>query len=90
TNLIQDILKKINTINIVLKADVQGTLHALRTSIKELSNDQIVLNIISASVGNLNSNDVNLAIISKAILIGFNVQVVSKARDLIEREHIKF
>lgn len=90
TNLIQNYFKKINTINIVIKADVQGTLHALRTSINELSNDQILLNIISASVGNLNSNDVNLAITSKAILIGFNVQVVSKARELIEREHINF
>lgn len=82
-------IEKINPINIVLKVDVQGTLKALRNSINELSNDKIIVNIISASVGNINENDVKLAITSKAILIGFNVHVVSAAREIIERENIK-
>ncbi|AGI27008.1 Translation initiation factor IF-2 [Candidatus Portiera aleyrodidarum] len=88
-NINKNLFKKINTINIVLKVDVQGTLKALRNSIKELSNEKIIVNIISASVGNINENDVKLAITSKAILIGFNVHVVSEAREIIERENIK-
>ncbi|CEL12269.1 Translation initiation factor IF-2 [Candidatus Portiera aleyrodidarum] len=80
--------EKINTIKIVLKVDVQGTLEALRSSINELSNDKIIVKIISASVGNINENDVKLAIPSKAILVGFNVHVGSEARNIIERENI--
>ncbi|CAA3704549.1 translation initiation factor IF-2 [Candidatus Portiera aleyrodidarum] len=88
-NINQNLFKKINTINIVLKVDVQGTLKAIRNSINELSTDKIIINIISASVGNINENDVKLAITSKAILIGFNVHVVSEAREIIKRENIK-
>lgn len=88
-NINQNLFKKINTINIVLKVDVQGTLKALRHTMNELSNDNIIINIISASIGNINENDVKLAITSKAILIGFNVHVVSEAREIIERENIK-
>ncbi|CAA3709034.1 Translation initiation factor IF-2 [Candidatus Portiera aleyrodidarum] len=88
-NINQNFFHKINTINIVLKADVQGTLKALLNSIHELSNNKIFLNLISANVGNINSNDVKLAITSKAILIGFNVHVVNKAREIIDRENIK-
>ncbi|CEI58553.1 translation initiation factor IF-2 [Candidatus Portiera aleyrodidarum] len=80
--------EKINTIKIILKVDVQGTLEALRSSINELSNEKIIVKIISASVGNINENDVKLAIPSKAILVGFNVHVSSEARNIIERENI--
>lgn len=75
-------------LNIVLKADVQGSLEALAEVLHRLSTDKVVVNVVSKGVGGLNESDVNLAMASKGIIIGFNVRADSAARKLAEREGI--
>lgn len=70
----------VKELNIVLKADVQGTLEALRQSITSLANEEVAVNIIHGGVGNISENDILLAIASRAIVIGFNVKVDPGAR----------
>jgi translation initiation factor IF-2 len=79
---------KEQTLNIVLKADVQGSAEALVQALIELSNPQVKVQIISHGVGGISATDVNLAIASKAIMIGFNVRADSEARKLIEQEGV--
>jgi len=79
---------KEQTLNIVLKTDVQGSAEALVQALAELSNPQVKVQIIASGVGGINATDVNLAIASKAIIIGFNVRADSEARKLIEAEGV--
>jgi len=73
-----------NALNIVIKADVQGSSEALASSLTNLSTDEIKVKIISSGVGGINESDVNLAIASQAILVGFNVRADASARTLAE------
>lgn len=75
-------------LNIVLKADVQGSLEALTEVLQQQSTDKVNVNVVSKGVGGLNESDVNLAMASKGIIIGFNVRADSTARKLAEREGI--
>ena len=75
---------KVDALNIVLKADVQGSVEALRDALIKLSHDEAGVNVIAAAVGGISETDVNLAIASKAIIIGFNVRADGAARRLIE------
>lgn len=75
-------------LNIVLKADVQGSSEALVQALSELSNPQVKVKIVSAGVGGISATDVNLALASKAIMIGFNVRADSEARKIIEAEGV--
>lgn len=75
-------------LNIVLKADVQGSAEALSQALSELAAQNIKVKIISAGVGGINESDVNLALASKAIMIGFNVRANLEARKLIEVEAV--
>ena len=77
---------EVNQVNILLKADVQGSAEALSQSLTDLSNDEVKVHVIQTGVGGINESDVNLAIASSAILIGFNVRADAAARKLI-REH---
>jgi len=72
------------TLNLVLKADVQGSVEALAHALSELSTPEIRAKVISASVGGIRETDVNLAIASHAVIIGFNVRADTEARKLIE------
>lgn len=76
------------TLNIVLKADVQGSTEALTQALSEVSAPKIKVKIISSSVGGINESDVNLAVASGAIIIGFNVRANAEARKLIEAEGV--
>lgn len=76
------------TVNLVLKTDVQGSLEALRGSLVELSNDEVEVKVVYGGVGGINEGDVNLAIASGAILIGFNVRADATARRLIEERGV--
>lgn len=76
------------TLNIVLKADVQGSTEALNQALSELSAPNIGVKIISSGVGGINESDVNLAVASSAIIIGFNVRANTEARKLIEAENV--
>ncbi|HWO99814.1 MAG TPA: translation initiation factor IF-2 [Methylococcus sp.] len=75
-------------LNLVIKADVQGSLEALRTALTELSTDKVKVKVIGGGVGGISETDVNLALASSAILIGFNVRADASARKLIEERGV--
>lgn len=80
---------EIKTLNIVLKADVQGSIEALAESLEKLSNQEITVRVISKAVGGFNESDVNLAMASNALLIGFNVRADASARRLASQEGVQ-
>ncbi|MCB2263175.1 MAG: translation initiation factor IF-2 [Candidatus Thiosymbion ectosymbiont of Robbea hypermnestra] len=73
-------------VNIVIKADVQGSLEALRDSLRKLSTDEVKVAIVASGVGGLTESDANLAVTSNAILLGFNVRADTSARRIIEEK----
>jgi translation initiation factor IF-2 len=79
---------EVKELNIVLKADAQGSIEAIRKSLEELSNEEVKVNIIHAGVGPITENDVMLAAASNAIVIGFNVRPDSAARKAAEKEKV--
>jgi translation initiation factor IF-2 len=72
------------SLNLVVKADVQGTVQALREALTGLSNEQIRINVIGGGVGGITESDATLAATSKATIIGFNVRADASARKVIE------
>ena len=74
------------TVNIVLKTDVRGSLEALTGALHDLGTDEVKVNLVSAGVGAINESDVNLAMTSEGVLLGFNVRADSKAKKLCEQE----
>lgn len=92
---LEDLLQRIEeekttstTLNIVLKADVLGSVEALKHTLTELSGSEVKVNVISSGIGGINESDVNLAIASKAIIIGFNVRANAEARKLMEVNNV--
>ena len=79
----------VKTLNIILKADVRGSLEALNASLMDLSTDEVKVNIVSGGVGGIAETDANLALASSAIMIGFNVRADAQARAVVEREEIE-
>ena len=73
---------------IVLKADVQGSVEAVRDSLQKIQNEEVQVKVIHAGVGAINESDINLAIASNAIVIGFDVKPDSTAKDIAERENV--
>jgi translation initiation factor IF-2 len=80
---------EINQLDIVLKADVSGSLEALQDEIAKLPQDQIAVNVIHAAAGGINESDVMLAAASDAVIIGFNVRPLADARKAAEREGVE-
>ncbi len=76
------------SLNIVLKADVQGSVEALVDTLEDISNEEVKVKIVSTGVGGINESDVNLAMASTGILVGFNVRADSGAKRLAEKEGI--
>ena len=72
----------------MLKADVQGSAEALADSLHKLSTDEVRVNIVSSGIGGIRETDVNLAIASGAIVVGFNTRADTAARRLLEREGV--
>ncbi len=88
-----DLYDKINKgevkeLNVVLKADVQGSIEAVKESLGKLSTDAIKLKVIHSAVGGISEGDVMLAAASNAIVIGFNVRPESKGQALAEKENV--
>lgn len=83
-------LSEVKEINLIVKADVQGSLEALKKSIEELSSkfEEVSINIVHAAVGPITESDVMLAAASNAIIIGFNVRPDAGARKAAEEENI--
>ncbi|MGP9686825.1 translation initiation factor IF-2 [Halomonas sp. AOP25-F1-15] len=73
-------------VNIVLKADVQGSLEAIKGALEELSTEEVEVAVVSSGVGGITGTDANLALASEAIVVGFNVRADAAAREIIERE----
>lgn len=90
---LDDLFSKISdgnlkALNILIKADVQGSVEAVKQSLLELSNEEVKVNVIHAAVGAINETDVMLADSSNAIIIGFNVRPDSNAKTLAERSKV--
>lgn len=79
---------EIKVLNVVLKADVQGSLEAISDALVKLSTDEVKVEVISSGVGGITESDVHLAIASNAILVGFNVRADSSAKKLAEHESV--
>ena len=75
-------------LDIVVKADVQGSVEAMKQSLLKLSNDEVVVKVIHGGVGAINESDVMLASASNAIIIGFNVRPDAAAKETAERENV--
>jgi translation initiation factor IF-2 len=74
----------VRTLNLVVKADVQGSVEALRDSLTRLSTDAIKINVIASGVGGITESDATLAAASKAVIIGFNVRADGTARKIVQ------
>jgi translation initiation factor IF-2 len=79
---------EVRALNIVLKADTQGSVEVVRDTLLKQSTEEVAVNVLHASVGADTDNDILLASASQAIVIGFNVRPERTARDLAEREHV--
>jgi translation initiation factor IF-2 len=79
---------EVKELNVIIKADVQGSIEAVKEAFKKLSTDLVKVNILHDAVGGITETDVNLASASNAIIIGFNVRPVPKAQFLAEQEHV--
>jgi translation initiation factor IF-2 len=75
-------------LNLLIKSDVQGSAEALRDAVTQLSTDEIKVKVIASSVGGITESDVNLAMASKAVIIGFNVRADGGARRLISESGV--
>ncbi len=75
-------------LNIIVKADVQGSVEAVKQSLEKISNEEVVVKVIHGGVGAINESDVTLASASDAIIIGFNVRIDNQAKDTADREGV--
>ncbi|MEW4324437.1 translation initiation factor IF-2 [Chromobacterium vaccinii] len=79
---------EVQTLSVIIKADVQGSYEALAGSLQKLSTEEVRVSILHSGVGGISESDVNLAIASKAIVIGFNTRADAAARKLAENEGV--
>ena len=78
----------VKELGLIIKADVQGSVEAVKQSMLKLSNEEVVIKIVHAGVGAINESDVTLASASNAIIIGFNVRPDNMAREIADREKV--
>ena len=76
-------------LNIIVKADVQGSVEAVKQALEKLSNDEVKVKVIHANVGAITESDVTLANVSNAIIIGFNVRPQPIAKDMADKENVE-
>jgi len=79
---------EVKELNIIVKADAQGSMEAVSNSLEKLSTDSVKVNIVHGGVGGISETDVNLAMASQAIIIGFNVRPGLKAMQLAEKNRV--
>jgi translation initiation factor IF-2 len=79
---------EVKDLNLIIKADVDGSIEALRDSLIKLSNEEVKINVIHAATGTLTESDVSLAAVSDAIIIGFNVRPNTKVAEMANEEHV--
>ena len=83
-NIFENMGDGVQTLSLIIKSDVQGSQEALAAAMQKLSNDEVKVNIVHAAVGAITESDINLAIASKAVVIGFNVRADQQAKRLAE------
>ncbi|HEU5338169.1 MAG TPA: translation initiation factor IF-2, partial [Sulfuricaulis sp.] len=76
------------TLNLIIKADVQGSIEALTVALEKLSTNEVKVKVVHGMVGGITESDVNLAVASNAVIIGFNVRADAAARKLIEHQGV--
>ncbi|HVF62739.1 MAG TPA: translation initiation factor IF-2 [Casimicrobiaceae bacterium] len=79
----------VKTLALIVKADVQGSYEALQQALTRLSTDEVKVNIVHAAVGGITESDINLALASKAVVIGFNARAEAQARKLAETSGVQ-
>ena len=77
---------EVNYLNVVVKADVRGSLEAIVSALRDLGNDEVKVNVVFSGVGGITESDVNLALTSGAVIFGFNVRADNSARKVVELE----
>ncbi|XPV75225.1 MAG: translation initiation factor IF-2 [Desulfovibrio sp.] len=81
--------KKAEKLNVILKADVQGSLEAVDEAIQKLSTDEVKINVVHGAAGAITESDILLASASQAIIIGFNIRPTVKVKDIAEQENVE-
>jgi translation initiation factor IF-2 len=79
---------EVKDLNIILKADVHGSIEALRDSLSKLSNEEVKINIVHAATGTITESEVSLAMVSNSIIVGFNIRPSQKIQDLAKEEQV--
>jgi translation initiation factor IF-2 len=79
---------EVKELNLVIKADVHGSIEALKESLSKLSTDEVKINVIHSATGTITESDVSLASVSQAIIIGFNVRPSAKVEELAHEENV--
>jgi len=79
---------EVKDLNLIIKADVQGSIEALTDALTKLSNEEVRINVIHSATGALNESDISLAAVSDAIILGFNVRPSSKIQTLAQEENV--
>ena len=82
-------LGKLKVLNLIVKADVQGSVEAVKQALEKLSNEEVKVKVIHAAVGAVNESDVTLAKVSNAIIIAFNVRPNALAKEAAEKEEVE-
>ena len=77
-----------HSLNVIVKADVQGSVEALRDALTQLGTEEVKVNVIAAATGGISETDANLAVASNAIVVGFNVRADAAARRVIEADQV--
>jgi len=79
---------EVKDLNLILKADVHGSIEALKESLSNLSNEEVKINVVHGATGTITESDITLATVSNAIIVGFNVRPSSKIQELAAEEHV--
>jgi len=88
-NLFDSAGHKIKALNVIVKADVQGSVEAISDQMNKMANDEVKVNVVGTGVGGINESDITLAMASNAVILGFNVRAVQAAKKLAEQEGVK-
>jgi translation initiation factor IF-2 len=79
---------EVKDLNLILRADVHGSIEALRDSLSKLSNEEVKINIVQAATGTITESDISLATVSDSIIVGFNIRPSQKIQDLAAEENV--
>ena len=79
---------EVKTLNLIVKADVLGSVEALQDTLEKLSNEEVRVKVVHAMVGGINESDVNLAMTSDAIVVAFNVRADNSSKKLMQKEGV--